>query len=389
MILAIDQGTTGTTCLVFDHDGRIRGRAYSEFGQQFPRPGWVEHDANEIWEVTRRVAGARARRRPRRSGQPGGSRDHQPARDGGRLGPGLWRAGPQRAGLAGPADGSALRRAARGGARATRARAHRAGHRPVLLGDQDRMAAPKRRRRRRRGVRDDRCLAGVQAHRPQRDRLLQCLADDAVRHRAPPVGSRPLRPVRRRPRPPARGAAVRPRLRDDEGVRRRGAGRRDRRRPAGGALRAGLPAARDGEEHLRHRQLRPAERRRGDARAGRRAADDDRLGPGGPGRLRARGGGVRHRRRRPVASRRARHRLRGGRDRGDGRVARFQRRRLFRPGADRPRLAALGPLRARTDRRPHPRDHARALGAGGPGGDCLSDGRRGPGPGAGGRPGTQ
>ncbi len=56
MILAIDQGTTGTTCLVFDGDGRIRGRAYSEFRQHFPRPGWVEHDANEIWEVTRRVA---------------------------------------------------------------------------------------------------------------------------------------------------------------------------------------------------------------------------------------------------------------------------------------------------------------------------------------------
>ena len=56
MILAIDQGTTGTTCLVFDHDGRIRGRAYSEFGQHFPRPGWVEHDATEIWGVTRRVA---------------------------------------------------------------------------------------------------------------------------------------------------------------------------------------------------------------------------------------------------------------------------------------------------------------------------------------------
>jgi glycerol kinase len=56
VILAIDQGTTGTTCLVFDHDGRIRGRAYSEFGQHFPRPGWVEHDANEIWDVTRRVA---------------------------------------------------------------------------------------------------------------------------------------------------------------------------------------------------------------------------------------------------------------------------------------------------------------------------------------------
>jgi glycerol kinase len=56
VILAIDQGTTGTTCLVFDPDGRIAGRAYSEFEQHFPRPGWVEHDAAEIWEVTRRVA---------------------------------------------------------------------------------------------------------------------------------------------------------------------------------------------------------------------------------------------------------------------------------------------------------------------------------------------
>ncbi len=57
MILAIDQGTTGTTCLVFDGEGAIAGRAYSEFEQHFPRPGWVEHDAEEIWEVTRRVAG--------------------------------------------------------------------------------------------------------------------------------------------------------------------------------------------------------------------------------------------------------------------------------------------------------------------------------------------
>jgi glycerol kinase len=56
VILAIDQGTTGTTCLVFDGEGRIRGRAYSEFRQHFPRPGWVEHDANEIWDVTTRVA---------------------------------------------------------------------------------------------------------------------------------------------------------------------------------------------------------------------------------------------------------------------------------------------------------------------------------------------
>src|SRR5918994_4470827 len=56
VILAIDQGTTGTTCIVFGEDGRERGRGYSEFRQQFPRPGLVEHDAAEIWEVTRKVA---------------------------------------------------------------------------------------------------------------------------------------------------------------------------------------------------------------------------------------------------------------------------------------------------------------------------------------------
>ncbi len=56
MILAIDQGTTGSICIVFDGEGRIAGRAYSEFQQFFPRPGWVEHDAAEIWEVTRGVA---------------------------------------------------------------------------------------------------------------------------------------------------------------------------------------------------------------------------------------------------------------------------------------------------------------------------------------------
>jgi glycerol kinase len=57
VILAIDQGTTGTTCLVFDDDGTPAGRAYREFTQHFPRPGWVEHDAREIWEVTQAVAG--------------------------------------------------------------------------------------------------------------------------------------------------------------------------------------------------------------------------------------------------------------------------------------------------------------------------------------------
>jgi len=55
-ILAIDQGTTGTTVLVVDGAGQTIGRAYSEITQHYPRPGWVEYDPEEIWRVTRDVA---------------------------------------------------------------------------------------------------------------------------------------------------------------------------------------------------------------------------------------------------------------------------------------------------------------------------------------------
>lgn len=55
-VLALDQGTTGTTALVVSADGRVRGRAYAEFEQHFPAPGRVEHDAEEIWRVTQDVA---------------------------------------------------------------------------------------------------------------------------------------------------------------------------------------------------------------------------------------------------------------------------------------------------------------------------------------------
>ncbi len=57
MILAIDQGTSGTTCLVFDERAELIGEASREFTQHFPRPGWVEHDIHEIWQVTHGVAG--------------------------------------------------------------------------------------------------------------------------------------------------------------------------------------------------------------------------------------------------------------------------------------------------------------------------------------------
>jgi len=55
-VLAIDQGTTGSTAIVLDEHGAELGRGYAEFTQHYPRPGWVEHDATELWDTTLRVA---------------------------------------------------------------------------------------------------------------------------------------------------------------------------------------------------------------------------------------------------------------------------------------------------------------------------------------------
>jgi glycerol kinase len=52
MILAIDAGTTGVTCLVVDDELRTLGRGYREIRQFFPQPGWVEHDPEDIWQST-------------------------------------------------------------------------------------------------------------------------------------------------------------------------------------------------------------------------------------------------------------------------------------------------------------------------------------------------
>jgi glycerol kinase len=52
-ILALDQGTTSSRSLVFDHDGTVRGMAQREFPQHFPQPGWVEHDPLDIWASQR------------------------------------------------------------------------------------------------------------------------------------------------------------------------------------------------------------------------------------------------------------------------------------------------------------------------------------------------
>jgi glycerol kinase len=57
-ILAIDQGTTGSTALVVDPDGHVLARGYAELPQYFPQPGWVEHDPEEIWSTVERAARA-------------------------------------------------------------------------------------------------------------------------------------------------------------------------------------------------------------------------------------------------------------------------------------------------------------------------------------------
>ena len=55
-IMALDAGTTSNRCILFDEKGQICSMAQKEFRQFFPNPGWVEHDANEIWSTQLGVA---------------------------------------------------------------------------------------------------------------------------------------------------------------------------------------------------------------------------------------------------------------------------------------------------------------------------------------------
>ena len=54
--MALDAGTTSNRCILFDQKGQIVSLAQKEFTQRFPKPGWVEHDANEIWSTMLGVA---------------------------------------------------------------------------------------------------------------------------------------------------------------------------------------------------------------------------------------------------------------------------------------------------------------------------------------------
>ena len=78
-VLALDQGTTSSRAILFDHAGSACATAQREFTQHYPQPGWVEHDPLDIWQY---AAGSGPRRHGAGGGQrvaAGGHRHRQPA----------------------------------------------------------------------------------------------------------------------------------------------------------------------------------------------------------------------------------------------------------------------------------------------------------------------
>ena len=101
---AIDQGTTSTRFIVFDRSGRIVSVAQKEHEQIYPQPGWVEHDANEIWRRTREVIGEALEQRGLVASDLAAIGITNQRETTVRVGPEERRAGVQRAGVAGHAD---------------------------------------------------------------------------------------------------------------------------------------------------------------------------------------------------------------------------------------------------------------------------------------------
>ena len=168
---AIDQGTTSSRFILFDHDGHDRHVDQREHEQITPKAGWVEHDATEIWTRTREVIGGALASSPAEAGDVEADRHHQPARDDRGVGPGDGRADPQRDRLAGHAHRRAGARAGRRRGRRPPARGRGPAAVHLLLRAQDHLAARQRRRRaragreRRAGLRQHGHLGAVEPHR--------------------------------------------------------------------------------------------------------------------------------------------------------------------------------------------------------------------------------
>lgn len=85
-IMALDAGTTSNRCILFDKQGHIVSMAQKEFTQYFPKPGWVEHDANEIWSTQLGVAVEAMQKAGGFRGRYCGHRNYQSKRNGGSVG---------------------------------------------------------------------------------------------------------------------------------------------------------------------------------------------------------------------------------------------------------------------------------------------------------------
>ena len=254
-ILALDQGTTSSRAILFDRMGAVRAVAQREFEQNYPQPGWVEHDPEEIWSTP---DGGRRRGRSRSAGATASDIaaigitnqrettvvwDREPASRSTTPSSGRTAAPPQLCDRLQRATG-----ASRSLPRRDRPRARR-----LFLGHQGRVAARPRRRRRERGPKRGELAFGTidtlahleaDGRHGSHHRRHQRLADAALQHSRPAIGTTSCstsstfrgamlpggavleRGLRRRPRATASAASI--------------PDRRHRRRPAGGALRPGL-----------------------------------------------------------------------------------------------------------------------------------------------------
>ena len=273
VVLAIDAGTTGVRTVAVDEHGRAGRVRVPRVHPALPAPGWVEHDPVEIWQRGGRHAG-RGRRRARRPAgrRRSGSRTSARRRwcGTGATGAPLHRALVwQDRRTAAP-----LRRAARPPGHEPLVRvAHRTRARPVLLGDEARVAPHRRRRRalRRPRVRHRRLVDPVEPHRrrrpaactppSRRTRVARC-SSTSTRLAWSPRAARRCSTSRASCLPdvlPTQRALRHDRARRGGGSAR--AGQRHRRRPAGGAVRSGVLHAGHEQEHLRHRLVRAREPR--------------------------------------------------------------------------------------------------------------------------------
>ena len=381
-VLAVDAGTTGVRTRAVFADGRPAVTSYRELTQHFPRPGWVEHDAVEIWQAVRdtllavveqvgvddvAAIGITNQRETVVAWDRATGRPHARAI--------VW----QDRRTAARCD----ELAADGALDLVRARTglvldpYFSGTKFEWLLREGGVA-----------VDDDLALGTVDAWVIWNLTGGEVFATDTTNASRTMLfdierlawDEELLRAVRRAAGQPAGGGRVeRAHRRHQRPCRRarRHPGERDRRRPAGGAVRPGVRPARHGQEHLRDGQLRAAQRRTDVPAADRGPADDRgvdvRRRHGG---LRPGGGDLRHRRGHPVAARRPRGDRRRRRRRAAGRVRRRHRRRRDGAGLRRAGRTVVGPVRPWHGRRHHAWHDAGPPRQGGRRGDGVPDARR-------------